>query len=195
MIKNLVNEKFYVGKHSTNDLDDGYMGSGTLLQKAICKYGIENFRKQILEFFDSEEAAYDYEESLVTEAFIQDENTYNLVKGGKGFDNQRLTKLWNDPEFRARKSLEITMRNKKFLATEEGKKWRADLNKKIWTGRKHKEETKRKIGQTNSIKQKGEKNSQFGTMWITHPELKENKKIKKEEFQVWSDQGWIKGRK
>ncbi len=61
-----------------------------------------------------------------------------------------------------------------------------------WTGKKHKEETKQKIGKANSISQKGEKNSQFGKMWIHNPELKENKRIRKEE-EIPS--GWKLGRK
>jgi hypothetical protein len=60
----------------------------------------------------------------------------------------------------------------------------------IWTGKKHKEETKRKISETNKIKQKGELNSQYGTMWITNGI--ENKKIKKDEI---IPEGWTKGRK
>ena len=62
-----------------------------------------------------------------------------------------------------------------------------------WTGKKHKEETKRKIGEKNSILQSGEKNSQYGTMWITNGI--ENKKIKKEELDKWTSLGYTKGRK
>lgn len=62
----------------------------------------------------------------------------------------------------------------------------------IWKDRKHTEETKEKIGKVNSIKQKGDKNSQFGTCWITKDNI--NKKIKKEELESYLSLGWFKGR-
>jgi hypothetical protein len=38
---NLLNNKFYIGMHSTSNLKDGYLGSGTHLRYAIRKYGIQ----------------------------------------------------------------------------------------------------------------------------------------------------------
>ena len=48
---NLVNGKVYVGQHivkSPKDFNDGYLGSGTLFQRALRKYGKDNFQRKIL---------------------------------------------------------------------------------------------------------------------------------------------------
>jgi len=58
--------------------------------------------------------------------------------------------------------------------------------------RVHSQESRDKIGKANSISQKGEKNSQFGTKWIHSLDLKENKRISKEEEVP---DGWKLGRK
>ena len=56
-------------------------------------------------------------------------------------------------------------------------------------GKTHREETKRMIGSANSVKQRGENNSQHGTVWITNGS--DNKKIKKNDD---IPKGWYKGR-
>jgi len=83
-ITNLINNHFYYGIHNTNNLDDGYMGSGKRLHLAYKKYGIENFKKEILKYFNTKEEAYKYESEIVTENLIKDSNCYNIVTGGKG---------------------------------------------------------------------------------------------------------------
>lgn len=66
--------------------------------------------------------------------------------------------------------------------------------KLFWVGRSHKEETIRKLKQTltNIQHQSGEKNSQYGTCWITKQNI--NKKIKKEELVEYQKLGWALGR-
>ena len=84
-ITNLINNHFYYGIHSTDDLEDGYMGSGTRLHKAYEKYGIENFKKEILKFFDSREECAEYEMEMVTEELVNDNDCYNIILGGDTF--------------------------------------------------------------------------------------------------------------
>lgn len=50
-ITNKINRKYYYGVHSTDNLNDGYMGSGVRLLAAFKKYGIKNFYKEIVDFF------------------------------------------------------------------------------------------------------------------------------------------------
>jgi len=83
-ITNIINNKIYVGKHQTNDLNDDYMGSGKRLKQAINKYGIENFKKEILFIFYTEEEMNRKEAEIVTEEFCLRNDTYNICVGGKG---------------------------------------------------------------------------------------------------------------
>lgn len=79
-ITNTLNGRFYIGKHQTKNLNDRYMGSGKLLKQAIEKYGIDNFTKEILEVYDTEEEMNEAEKKLVTLS----EESYNLCEGGQG---------------------------------------------------------------------------------------------------------------
>lgn len=84
-ITNILNNKFYYGKHSTNDLNDGYMGSGYSIINALKKYGKEHFIKEILCFADSENDIYELEELVVTKEEVQNNMCYNRTVGGNGF--------------------------------------------------------------------------------------------------------------
>lgn len=79
-ITNKINNKFYIGMHQTENLNDGYMGSGTRVRTAIKKYGIQNFHKEILFVFDNENDMRNKEKELV----VISEMSYNLCDGGKG---------------------------------------------------------------------------------------------------------------
>jgi hypothetical protein len=205
-IENLINGKIYVGKHSTEDLDDGYMGSGKLLTHSIAKHGIENFRKYTIKMCESSEEAFELEKQLVTEEFIANENTYNIALGGCGswhnanehwVNNPELkkqegvrlcTQIWSDQNFRLRHARRASEVCKKRLAS-------GDFKQCDWTGRRHNEDTKRKIGIANSRYQSGSGNSQFGTIWVFCPKTKVSQKIKKEELDSFISEGWIRGRK
>ena len=79
---NLINTKFYVGMHSTSNLNDGYLGSGVYLRRSIRKYGETNFKMEILEFCDSREILIEKEKEFVNIDFISNPFCMNLMIGG-----------------------------------------------------------------------------------------------------------------
>ena len=193
---NQINGKFYIGMHCTDNLNDGYIGSGTQLKRSIIKHGKENFKREILEFLPNKEELIKREKEIINEEVLNDPNSMNLQPGGggglSGEEHQRkffragglatlhllkqyrenhLDKLKNDEEYR-----------EFYLSTLKG-------GNNYWLGKHHKDESKKKIGESNSIKQKGDLNSQFGTCWIT--DGFENKKVKKEDA---IPEGWVLGR-
>ena len=89
-ITNTINNHFYYGIHSRDKIEDGYFGSGHRLKKAIKMYGKENFKKEILKFFENREKLSEYEAIVVNETCVNDYNCYNLKNGGNG-ENSILT--------------------------------------------------------------------------------------------------------
>ena len=81
-ITNVVNNKFYIGVHKTENPNDSYMGSGKAIKNAILKYGKSSFKKELLLLTKNKEEAYRYERKL-TEDFISKDN-YNMKLGGVG---------------------------------------------------------------------------------------------------------------
>jgi len=191
--ENLINGKFYYGVHSTNNLHDNYLGSGTRLNYSIKKYGKKNFKKQILKFFETFGEALDYESEFVTENLIEDPSCYNLMVGGKGGNNGKGKEWYKIHTSNAGKNC---MKNKLYRdewAKKQSEKWKNPDTHPISRGflnKKHSKKTKEEIGIKSSIYQKGEKNSQYGTCWITNHII--NKKIKKNDpIPI----GWELGRK
>lgn len=189
-ITNLLNEHYYYGVHQTDNLDDGYMGSGSRLHRAYDKYGIENFKKEILKYFDNAEDMYNYEEFVVTEELTKDNNCYNIIKGGLG-DVHPFSKV-NIAGF-------VTVKNS------EGEIFRVSVNDEryisgelvhISTGLKHTDIAKHKMSQHHKIykQQSGEKNSQYGVRYVSKYDNNEwkTKKISVKELDNYLKEGWIK---
>ena len=184
-ITNKVNNKFYYGVHSTDNIDDGYMGSGTKLKIAIKKYGIENFSKEILVYFETREEAYIHESEMVTEELVKDKECYNISIGGKGARGVEICKDY------------IPSKDKDgniYYVKNDDDRLKNGTLTFIWKGRHHSEETKKKMSETHkkNKRQQGYKNSQFGTCWIT--KNGENKKIYLNELGDYISYGWVKGR-
>lgn len=79
---NKINGQFYIGKHSTFNIDDGYLGSGGVIKAAIMLYGHENFTFEILDYTDTDWEAFELEEKYVTEDVINNSKCLNQKTGG-----------------------------------------------------------------------------------------------------------------
>ena len=79
---NLINGKSYVGQQSTND--EMYLGSGKILKRAIVKYGVENFKKEIIEECSTREELNKREVYWIKKLNPE----YNLHEGGYGGYNE-----------------------------------------------------------------------------------------------------------
>lgn len=80
----IITGRYYVGMHSTDDLDDGYVGSGKLLWRSIRKHGLENHVCEILEHLPSRKALQEREAEIVSHNFILEAKCMNLIPGGQG---------------------------------------------------------------------------------------------------------------
>lgn len=79
-----ITGRYYIGMHSTDNLDDGYLGSGNRIRHSIAKYGRECHQLEIIEFLPDRNALKALEKALVTEELLDDDNCMNLRTGGDG---------------------------------------------------------------------------------------------------------------
>jgi hypothetical protein len=100
-ITNVINGKIYVGKDKYNN--PKYFGSGLVLKQAIKLYGIENFKKELIEFCKSEEEYNQREIYWIKQLNSFCPNGYNINTGGKGGDNftnnpnkEKLAKIFSE---------------------------------------------------------------------------------------------------
>ena len=70
--------------HSTDNLEDGYMGSGKALKFSIKRYGKEKHRVDILEIVESRELLAERERVIVTLSKVKNGKCMNLKVGGIG---------------------------------------------------------------------------------------------------------------
>ncbi len=200
-----VTNRFYIGMHSTDNLNDGYFGSGKRLWFSINYHGKDNHTKQILEFLETRELLKEREKELVTKELISEDLCMNLVVGGEGggfVNKEHLQKFQLAGSKAGNKAFKEKLENDKdfFIkfskqSSEVTKKTHADgkLTTPNWMGKKHSEDSKLKMSESSKGIGVGKTNSQYGTCWITKDGI--NKKIKKEDFETYQLDGWLKGRK
>ena len=109
-ITNLKNGMIYIGQHRTTNIDDGYMGSGSVLERIYAEYRLKGlcikdyFKRDILFIFDNFNDMNKKEAEIVSKEFIARPDTYNIYLGGQGHNTYY--------------GLEIEYQGKKFTAKE-----------------------------------------------------------------------------
>ena len=160
--------RYYIGKHKTSNLDDGYLGSGTVLQQAFKKYGKDEFVREILEVCESEEEMNLREAQIVDQLVVEDSNSYNIKLGGQGgWDHcsKKGTKLSEDHK-------------QKLSVSHKGKQ-------SGMTGKKHSEKTKTAV----SNKLKGRKRSPESIRKMI--ETRARKRAENENYGKWSEEAKV----
>lgn len=171
---NKINGKTYIGQHRYKKLNDNYMGSGKLLKRAINKYGIENFEKEILySRIQYKETADDMERFAIAKERALGKAEYNIANGGNGGNlgeevNRKISEAQkgrHPSEETIRKRSEamkghkvseetkrkISEANKGKVISEETRRKMSE-NHKGMEGKSHSEETRRKLSEAHKGK-------------------------------------------
>jgi len=173
----IITDNFYIGMHSTDNLEDGYIGSGKRLHHSINKHGKQNHVCEILEFLPDRKSLAKREKEIVNIEMLNEELCMNLKLGGDGgctSEVQRtrssaggkaavdiLIELRKNPEWANNVKNNMSRGIKK--AINEGR-----LNPPSFSGKTHTEETITNMRESRKGTGIGVNNSQYGKCWITN---------------------------
>lgn len=99
IINHKDSNKYYVGRHSTSNIDDNYMGSGKWVNSIANR---SNLRKTIIEFYDNHDDLVNAE-SILIEFHISNPDCMNFNNNAVGFASGSLNPAHSE-EQRARQS-------------------------------------------------------------------------------------------
>jgi len=128
--------KYYVGRHSTKNVDDGYLGSGKWVK------GIKDktiLKREILKFVDTVEELK-REEKFLLEGVIDDPLNMNFNNSAEGFAVGNLNPAHSEQERKRR-------RDHNWMKTEEARRWVSENNpsKKDYVKEKRREQAARQF--------------------------------------------------
>ena len=212
-LTNALTEMEYIGVHRTDNLNDGYMGSGKIIKRAIQKYGRDAFKKEILSQFNTYIEALEEERRLVTKEYINRPDTYNLREGGYGrcewSDQHRkdfssyMKKQWQNSEWKQKMLKEVYTeeRAKKISESLRGRSRVNPQNKNpdkirkaaaTHTGMKRSEHARKNMSDAalNASHEVKRLRSGIGCIYIHNPITKEIKRINSSTSIPF---GWFRG--
>ena len=202
-----LKDHYYYGQHTTDNLDDGYYGSGTILLNYYNKYGaIENvtYTKTIIDFYSNSTELNQAEYELIGDKYETDPMCLNLIAGGRmcGFSSETREKMsearknrWADENYKQqfknniKSNTNYGMKNKH--QSEESKQKISAVTrgeKNGMYGKHHSDEAKSKMHNNKGVKHvnngveermvKGEKLQQLLNEGYVYGRIKRNKNTK-----------------
>jgi len=175
-----ITGKFYIGIHTTTDIDDKYIGSGTRLLSSIKKYGRKNHIRKVIETCSNEKELYQKEKEIVNDDLLKNKSCLNLKIGG-GIsgrkitleDRQRISKLGgltSKAEKARKRHHELFNEDAEYKNN-----WVTLVKPTLLENRKRVQSQKSRNKRKETFKrighQKGYSNSNYGKMWITDGEV------------------------
>ena len=164
--------KFYFGKHTTENLDDGYKGSGVLLQKYYKKHP-NDYIKEIISYHKSEKEL-DKAEYNIIHPHLYNKMCLNLSEGGNG---GKIKGIYKHTE-------ETKRKQSKGQAGKEGH----------FKGHKHTEETKRKQSEASKKLHKTKSIGTYGKHRSEETKKKQSKSMTGKKMPPRTEQ-WYKKQK
>ena len=143
----LINGKIYIGKHEGSE-SDNYLGSGTVFEFALKKYGRKNFKREILRRCETLHELRIWEHVFIKKYHAQDPSIgYNIADGDVNTTEFNPAKL---PEVREK----MLIKNRQTTRDPEYRRRHSEIMKEYYkthpatfTGKHHSEKTKEKIRQ------------------------------------------------
>jgi hypothetical protein len=185
--------------HSTNNLEDGYLGSGKHLWYSLNKHGKENHICEKTEFFETREKLKNREIELVNENMLRHPLCMNIQLGGNDGRNvcwslNSNSRIQQEKSLKGNKQLSWLRENDKEWLTQ----WKDNISKGVkkarknhdwWINKKHSEDTIKIMKKSHKNKHPENKNFR----WVSR--INEIKRIRVEELHLYLTNGWLQGRK
>ena len=119
-------DHYYIGCHKTDNIDDGYKGSGKKILDYYKKYPNE-YIKDILEYFDNDEDMFNAEYLLIHPC-LNDPLCLNIKEGGSGGSYKGINKgIKHNKEWNKKTSENNWLKNLDNKYNDAYKKWRDSL--------------------------------------------------------------------
>lgn len=208
-----LKDHYYIGQHKTNDLNDGYKGSGVKIKKYYQKYP-HDYKKEILCWCKDEEDMNLKEDFYVGDLYATDSMCLNLRRGGNqvGVSEETRAKMSESKqniseETRKKISEAVKGENHPMYGkhhSEESRKKMSEYRKGKFLGEKNPmygksawNKGKNNVYSQETIKKmsesmKGEKNPAYGRKWMNNG--LQQKYVKPDEINLYIEKGYSFGR-